>query len=368
MAQNATDVKVQPPASSATASPGSAVPAVDANPQSAPSHAPAQGSSAPATKSMLEVVRESLASKDPVKPASSEPEAPADPPEEEKPEAPVEEPETAPEETTEQPTEETDKGPVPYSRFTEVNEQRKAAEKQLEDIRPVLDAYGQIDQFCTERGLTNEDFSNALILCDALKNDPERAIQLLGPRMEQLQTLTGANLPPELAQAVENGEMTADWAKKLAAAQGKSKLTAAQAERQAQRTQQQLAQQQSAQIVQEVQTWLSRVQIKDTSFRPKAKDAPNGPYEMFLALFEQSARNANPRSAADYTSLAQRAYDETMRTFKGFEPRVTSAPRPRSNQSSVPVTPTQPKSVMEAVSLKLKERGINFPVVNGSTH
>ncbi len=114
-------------------------------------------------------------------------------------------------------------GPIPYERFAQVNEAKNVAEQQIAEYKTHADAYKGIEQYCQSNGITHEDYNYWMGVAAAFKNNPEEALKFLQPKYAELQSYKGEVLSPELTKAVENGELSLDYAKKLAIAENRQK-------------------------------------------------------------------------------------------------------------------------------------------------
>src|SRR5690606_19317154 len=104
---------------------------------------------------------------------------------------------------------------VPYDRFHKVIKQRNEVREQVETVTRERDQFRQgheqytaIQQFMADNELRTEDVVEALQIAALMNRDPKRAAELLAPKMQTLQRVTGGILPDDLQQRVERGELT----------------------------------------------------------------------------------------------------------------------------------------------------------------
>ena len=263
-----------------------------------------------------------------------------------------------------------DKGPIPYKRFAEVNSAKVALETQLRSYQPIIEAHNQIQQYCDANGITPDRFRTLLEREALAQVDPERALALYRPELDQLQALAGEALTPELQQAVTSGEISLEYAKRIAKAEGRSRLSARQAERAQEVTNVQRAQQHQQQVHSALSSFISNKKGSDPDFAPKTSASePDGKYELFLDRLGTLARNQNAQTVGDYVRIAQEAYTAINATMKRFVPRIVNgngngkikgSNGVRSSQASATTPVKAPKSLEEAVANRLKQRGISF--------
>ena len=252
-------------------------------------------------------------------------------------------------EKDEQPEEQ---GPVPYERFSEVVSKRKELEQVVESQREAVDAQNSIFEFCNQHNITNDEFGYWLNVMAAVKNQPEKAGELLQPYLKQIKEVTGEVLSPELQTAVDNGEITPAYAKKLMVAEGQTKRQQQQSEMSAK----QMQAHQQQQFVKEVQSsfmnWTKTKQASDPGFKAKvSEDAPDGKYEFFLHKVTAEYVKAGVKTSQDLIEFADKVYQSINKTFVKLGARPNGQKVVRSGQSTLSAQNTEPKTMMEAVRM-----------------
>lgn len=251
-----------------------------------------------------------------------------------------------------------DKGPIPYERFAEVNKAKVEAEQLIESQKEAVSAYNKIEEFCTTHGIAPEDFSYWLNVAALTKNDPAKAMEMLNPKVQELQSFKGEILSPELQSAVENGEMSLEWAKKLAAAENQQKFS----QRQTKFTQEQIEQQRQQKFMQEVQTsfdsWAHSKVTTDPDFKPKSSvDAPDGKFELVLHKIGAEWQRAGIKTPQDLTAFAEKCYNAIKGTVSAFSGPKKTSTIVRSNQSTS-AAQGEPKTMEEAISRGFSKAGV----------
>lgn len=251
-----------------------------------------------------------------------------------------------------------DKGPIPYERFAEVNKAKVEAEQLIESQKEAVSAYNKIEEFCTTHGIAPEDFSYWLNVAALTKNDPAKAMEMLNPKVQELQSFKGEILSPELQSAVENGEMSLEWAKKLAAAENQQKFS----QRQTKLTQEQIEQQRQQKFMQEVQTsfdsWAHSKVTTDPDFKPKSSvDAPDGKFELVLHKIGAEWQRAGIKTPQDLTAFAEKCYNAINGTVSAFSGPKKTSTIVRSNQSTS-AAQGEPKTMEEAISRGFSKAGV----------
>lgn len=252
-----------------------------------------------------------------------------------------------------------DKGPIPYERFVEVNSAKQKLEQELAAQKDYVAAQKSIGDFCIRNNITNEDFSYWLNVAAAIKNNPEQAKKLLEPHFKELQAFEGDVLSPELQAAVDNGEISIEWAKKIAASENQKKFT----QNQARLTQEQLQQQSQQRFMQEVQTsfqnWAKTKATTDPDFQPKKNGEEDGKFEFVLHKMSAEYPSANIKTVQDLIAFADKVYESVNKSFGKFVPQRNGTKNVRSNQSTSTVR-GEPKTLEEAIALGARKAGVNF--------
>lgn len=273
------------------------------------------------------------------------------------PEEKQEEPETRVEEGKEQ---EAEKGPIPYERFAEVNQAKVQYEQQLAEYKPLVDAHQSVIQHCQTNNISPDEFADWMDIAALVKTDPIEAMKRLQPQLERLQAFTGDKLPPEYQKAVNDGEITLEYAKRLVKAESQSKF----GEQRQQMTLKQFEEQQQQRYVQELTSslsnWVTSKKGSDPDFVPKSKEIDaDGKFEFFLHKFAVDSKNSKVKGPHELIALAEKTLS-LINSNPRFKTKVNGTPPVvRSSNSSSRIS-TPPKTVEEAISLRAKEHGIEW--------
>jgi hypothetical protein len=244
-----------------------------------------------------------------------------------------------------------DKGPVPYDRFQQVIAEKNEASEWRKQAEPYVHAYQSIANTLQQGNVSPEEFNFWMDIAVLAKSDPIKAMEKLNPQIQQLQSSTGDVLTPELQAAVESGEITLDWAKKMAKAQGQSKVV----EKQASVSKEQLAAQQQRQYEQQIHNaltnWLTSKQGSDPDLKEAGVGMPNGKLELWrneLMVMWQSGqiKDATPQGMIQAAELALKSVNATLGRFK---PKANGQTHVRSSQSNRGANTPQIKTLADAV-------------------
>lgn len=273
-----------------------------------------------------------------------------------------ENPEASSEVEEKQTEEKVDKGPIPYDRFQQVNTVKVELEKKLAEVEPLVAAHKSVVDFCMSNNISNEEFETWLNVAALTKTNPAEALKQLKAQVDALGAVTGAKLPPDLQQAVDNGEITEAIAKRLAAAEGTSKF----AQVQSAKTQEQYRRQQEQQHLHAVQTgmqeWVSGKAAKDVDFKPKsAPTDPDGKFEFVVNKIAAEAKHRPIKDVADLLKLADEAYIAVENSLKRFAPVKPTRPNVSSTRTTTSTTNSQPKSLVEALGPTMRKHGLAVP-------
>ncbi len=244
---------------------------------------------------------------------------------------------------------EADQGPVPYKRFAEVNEAKNQFEQKFKEVEPIVEAYRSWVNYFQQNNITEEEHNFWMTVAAQYKNNPEEALKALQPKYAELQSYKGEVLSPELTKAVENGEMSLEWAKKLAQAENRQKHI----EKQTLQQQKQQQEVQNQRFMQEIQSsfanWSQQKLLSDVGFKPKSDpNAKDGRYEFVLHKIGSEWQRAGVKTPQDLIAFAEKCYNDVKGAFENGQTKRNGV-NVRSNQSSSQGV-GEPKSLDEAIS------------------
>ena len=266
--------------------------------------------------------------------------------------------------------EEKDKGPVPYERFEEVNNKYKVTVEEYEKVKPLAESHQQIQSYCEQWGITQDQFRNLLDIQRLLNTEPEKALAKILPIVESVQGFTGDRLPPDLQKEVDQAQITLERAREVAKLRAQTQFGGQRFQQyqqiQLERQQQQFMNQQ----VKAVNQWVAAKAKGDPDFKPR-KDAnsPRGRFEfvydaMQSMLAERDAQGQLVnvmRTPEDAPKLLEKAYQEVM---KGLAP-LTKRPATRktlsqngSTSRNTEVNIENAKTMGEAIRLAAAGHGL----------
>lgn len=249
--------------------------------------------------------------------------------------------------------EDQEKGPIPYDRFQTVVQEKNDAVNWRQQHEGQVKAYQSIDSFCRSHGISVEEYGYWMDVAALSKTNPIAAMEKLKPQLQNLQSATGDVLPKDLQDAVENGDITAEWAKEVA----KARTQAAMGQRQTQESRQQQAQTRQQQFMTELETglnnWSQAKSKLDPELKFEAGKPPSGKLGFVLDRVGSMWRSgAEVNSVADLIALAEKALEAVNKDLKPFVPARNGSTVVRSSQSSTRTTPkAEPKTMAEAIRM-----------------
>lgn len=190
----------------------------------------------------------------------------------------------------------------------------------------------QLHTFMQNANLEPAEVNSGFQIMAAMKNDPQAAYDALLPYMQNLETILGKKLPPDLQEQVDDGHATEEIATELA--QRRSRQAAAEAAGEKAKTEAQAAQ--AAQVSGAVSKWEADWQTADPDYAVKQ---PRVLEKIKLAILEKGL----PASTAAAVKLANDS--------KAAVDAELAALRPKPKAIVPPVGGAAPKSVAEPKSL-----------------
>jgi len=230
--------------------------------------------------------------------------------------------------------------------------QRNEASQQAQSLQAEAELTRGVRQYLAEVDLGKEDFSLLLDLGAALrKGDFKTFYAGVKPYVDLAEEALGIQIPPDVAQYVQQGHMTTEAAKRYA----QERLNRQIAESQAQRTratyEQQTSQRQQedlGNLVRDtVANWENEVRKVDPDYGHK-QDLMK---DMLWSVVREMGTPQNPQHAVQIANEAYRRVNTQVARFRPA-PRPTQA-SPSSVHRATGVSP-EPKSLMEAAMIGLE--------------
>lgn len=251
--------------------------------------------------------------------------------------------------------------PLPFHkhpRWQEVKKERDQYREQAEAYKGDAEQYGMITQFMDQKGLTADEVGQGFQVMDLVKNSPEQALQYFENAVDILRQQLGKDLPDDLMDAVDRGEISEDRAFELSEARAKAVNTNQryeQATRQLQQTQQaERAQQAGLAMAGAVTVWERNAAKNDPDFGKKAGLIATYAKALRADALARGETISTPEAAV---RLAQQAYDAAQKQLGSFTRKPATDPVPSGSVSAKRVTQAEPTSLAEAV-----RSGASMPV------
>lgn len=235
------------------------------------------------------------------------------------------------------------KKPSVRKRLETLLEQRTTLRREVEAFKPDAEAWRATRDYLQEKNIAPDDY-NKLLGVGALlaAGDYAAALPIVESYYHALQTATGARLPPDVQQRVDDGLMHEDSARELVQARTAAANAALFAQQAEQRHTSAQQQQHSAAVMSAVTQWEQSVKVRDPDYQLKS-DA------VLRVARGMAAERGAPTSPDEAVQLAKQAYDEVNRVFGAGRP-APQATRPSPTSSHVPSQVTQtPNSLREAM-------------------
>lgn len=107
--------------------------------------------------------------------------------------------------------------PVVRRRITNLTSQRNEARDQVKSFEPKAKTYDDLVSYCNGSKVSSEDFQYGLHIMGLVRTNPAQAWKELQPLINDLQAHVGEVLPADLAKEVDDGKISEERAKELAA-------------------------------------------------------------------------------------------------------------------------------------------------------
>jgi hypothetical protein len=332
----------------------SSAPATDSPPVASP-----QESSAPSPQPSAETPAEAGTSKESlldavlkVVPATTESDvlAPTDaeaPPEAIEPDSQQAEPEEPETDDDEPPPE---AAPAIRKKINKLLKQRRELRDQLSQLQAPAEIGSELEQFAKVNDLSGEDIAGTLRIAAMLRHgDYQSFYQAIAPFVRTAQEYLGVVLPRDLADQVQQGQMSEQAAKAYARQRFDGQRSQFELKATEQAHQRQQVQAVQSDVQRAVSSFELRLSASDPDYKAKAPSVRRAAQAL---LFERGGTISSVQEALDITRTA---YDEVNRQMRAFQP-VPRATHPQPNGASqTPSARAAPKTLMEAALQGLEQ-------------
>lgn len=247
---------------------------------------------------------------------------------------------------------------VPYDRFRKVIEQRKGISRErdqykgeLEKVRPQLEDYQQLQTFVQSNNLSANDVSEALQLQAMIRNDPAKAMEKLQPVLTDLNRYVGKELPGDLQQKVNTGEISEEHAAELVKTRNENQRLQREREQVSKTAQQRQTQQQVQQARQDMASAVTQVEAE------LRKNDPD--YDAKLSHVQRALKEAiakeRPVNGQEAAQLTRRVYKQVSDELARLVRRRETPARPSSTDTvRTGGIEHEPESMGDAIAQAMK--------------
>ncbi len=239
-----------------------------------------------------------------------------------------------------------------HPRFRQLLRGYNARGQELEALRAPAEQYNLIQKFMDDNRLDTDlaaqGFTLMAQLAEARRGSVDHAklfLEQIDQVRDELLTLTGGKVAPELRARVENGEIAETDAQALATAEANARAAQARAADLERQRQQEAAAARQTSIRNAVSSWESQQRTRDPDFAKK---------EQLMQRVARAlvAEHGTPADADAAVTLAKKAYEEASRYLESAAPPPPPTQRSPSSQS-VPASRSAPvpTSLAEVVRL-----------------
>ena len=230
--------------------------------------------------------------------------------------------------------------------------ERNAVREENAKLQAAVKAETSLVNYCKQRGVTDDQFRQAMEVVSLLNTDPAKAYENLRPLMEGLETHMGMRLPQDLDAKVKEGILDPETAKEVARLRAEKTFAAQRGQTEATQRQQAVV----ASMVTGLNAWDQNKRATDPDFDKKV-DLVRGVYLTMYQATDAQGRPLNPvRTPDEAVALAEKAYAEVNSKIAGFVPARAQQRVLTSRNASTERTTKKPGSTKEAVAAMLKEK------------
>ena len=242
--------------------------------------------------------------------------------------------------------------PRTRKRIDEFRAQINGLKSQIGPLEAQAQTTQALQTFLKQADIAKEDFGLVLDLAAAMRRgDFKTFLEGVAPYVKLAQESLGIQLPPDLAQAVKGGHMTADAARYTAQVRAQHQLAQGQLTRvtqeQTQRSHTEAVQQFQASVAGAVTEWEKGVRRSDPDY---ARKEPVVQKLLHAVVHERGP----PRSPAEAVEIAKLAYEQANGMVSRFVPNPRSTHQVPSSISRVNGARSEPKNLKEAIHFAIE--------------
>lgn len=240
----------------------------------------------------------------------------------------------------------------------EARDQLRSVQAEFDAVIPEVEGFRRLVGFVNQSGLSTQEVNTGLGIMAAMKNDPERCLEMLTPYYEQLLTVTGrGSLPPELQKAVDDGEITEQHARRLASAEATKGIATKRVEQVATQTaeEREAAARHTHTVATQnaMNTWETRMISADPDYNRIRQLFQR---EIKTRVLEGSFRPNTPQEVAGLLDAALADFKKASGVFRPAAQTREIAPVRHTNGSGGHTAP-KPSSFAEAIRLGVAGTG-----------
>lgn len=242
-------------------------------------------------------------------------------------------------------------GPKTQARITQLLAGRAEARNRVKELEPKAAEFDRMTDLMTRNRLSPKEVNDGFEIMADIKLRPDVALQKLAPIIRNLLDAVGINLPDDLKQEVQSGNLSEERARELSVARKRAERASAMSD-QERRDRDAEDQRRQAQAKVELAS-----RVADRWHAEKVKSDPDWSLKqdrIVERLELKLRRNPElyPANEKDARKLLEDCQAEVENEIKRFRPAPQNV-QPAGGQAS-PQSRPQPKTALEAAQLALK--------------
>lgn len=245
--------------------------------------------------------------------------------------------------------------PNAQNRIRELAARKNELGAEVESLKPKAERFDAIANHLRTHDIAPQEFDNAIEVTRLIKHEPDRALEVLIPLVQELARKTGRYIPPDLQERVRLGHLSEQDAQRVAQAEARERLAAERSQAE-QRRREQADQERQQRVFQErvtnnalaVDQWAKQKAATDPDW---AKKQPLLTKEFELEL-RRAGVDGYPKNGAESVALAERVLKAVDDHLKTFAPKPQQI-KPVNGMGASPRNTAQPKTAQEAVLMSL---------------
>ena len=227
-------------------------------------------------------------------------------------------------------------------RFRETITENKSLKGQLDVVKPAIDRLNEINESARRAGFTADEIAEFFSAPILAATDPAKAHEIVSKFQSRLALASGAQLPADLQDDIDNGYVSEERARELARLRAVATRAQADEQERAAQVQRQQEVSHATKMVDAVNNFQKQLMTTDPDYTPTKHEMVKEALQL-LAM-----REGRPQTEEQAVALAKKAHETVTKRLSQFQPQRRPQQQPSGRRINAPAQ-TRPSTMKEAI-------------------